>query len=407
MFKTEKIKYAYLASLLSGFVLSCKLEFLSVAIILFAGLFLYKRLERTEYLKIIGFYFVFPVLTLLILLLQGVTFQDLSNAIGFAVSFSTTKVMRLFLSETGMSPASIDTEVLFPACIKFLSVFSLCALTIFLDEKFKKKFILPTMGLIPLALCCYLGNTENYWFELPVILLVFSLFFFKSIVKEKKLLFLCITAFILCIREFFRVCLTEYGTYSFPVLLLYLCALINSGIINREYLKTILQRSFNLMFIILIIINIFSLFHLREMTNFKLMTNRGNIYISYDRYVPMENLRHYFREENDNSSTILVLPEGNIINYLTEKMPDFHYFMMDRLYHDAYGEEKARDIIKGLNSDYIVLVEDFELNNFGSPYLYDKDETLSAKYISENYDEILNLQTPDSDTRLQLLKRKI
>ena len=406
LFKTDKIKFAYLAGLLSGFVLSCKIEFLTVAIILFAGLFLYKKLNQAQYLKVIGCYFVFPVLTLSILFFQGVTIQDLLSGIKFAISFSTTEAMRTFLKGTGMSPISINPSSLLSYSIKFITVLSMCALTIFLDEKYKNKFILPVMGLISLGVCFWLGNTENYWVELPILLLILSVCFVKSITKEKRMLFLCIAAFILCQREFFKVCLIEYGTYSFPILMLYFCSLINH-VINKEELKIFIQRTLNLLFAIIIIFNINGLFNLRNTTDIKLITNRGNIYINYDRFIPLVQLSYYFKEEQDNSSSLLVLPEGVIINYILNKEPNYHYFMMDRLYHDAYGEEKARDIIKDLNSDYIVLIQDFDLNNFGYPYLYDKEQTLSGKYIHENYNEVLKLQTDGSDTILQLLKRKI
>ena len=88
----------------------------------------------------------------------------------------------------------------------------------------------------------------------------------------------------------------------------------------------------------------------------------------------------------DKNSTILTLPEGTLINYLTDRKVDMHCFMMDRLYHDAYGEEKARDLIANTNSDYIMLFRGFDLNNFHYPYLYNSTATSSGLYIAENYD---------------------
>ena len=77
---------------------------------------------------------------------------------------------------------------------------------------------------------------------------------------------------------------------------------------------------------------------------------------------------------------------------------------MDRLYHDAYGEETAKDIIAQSNSDYIILIKGFDINDFFKPYLYKQNETPSAKYIFDNYREISRDKTVNN--RIVILKRK-
>ena len=52
LFKTNNIKYVYLAALATGFSISCKMEFYTCLIFLVIGLILYKRLKFVQYCKI-------------------------------------------------------------------------------------------------------------------------------------------------------------------------------------------------------------------------------------------------------------------------------------------------------------------------------------------------------------------
>ena len=94
----------------------------------------------------------------------------------------------------------------------------------------------------------------------------------------------------------------------------------------------------------------------------------------------------------------------NIINFLTDRKVDMHCFMMDRLYHDAYGEEKAKSEIEKTKSDYIVLYEVNDVNNFYEPYLYSEYGSLAARYIFSNYKEVANYD--NFSGKVKILKRK-
>ena len=126
----------------------------------------------------------------------------------------------------------------------------------------------------------------------------------------------------------------------------------------------------------------------RNETKFEIKTNKGTFYTNYNVRNTILNVKYYLEKYTDKDTTVLVLPEGNIINYLTDRKVDMHCFMMDRLYHDAYGDEKARDMIAQTNSDYIVLIRGLDTNNFTEHPLYRPKQTYAAKYIFDNYTKI-------------------
>ena len=93
----------------------------------------------------------------------------------------------------------------------------------------------------------------------------------------------------------------------------------------------------------------------------------------------------YINNNVDKNASILFLPEGQIFNYLTDRKVNLKCHMMDRLYHDAYGQEEARDKIASTKSDYIFLYEKIKLKDFYRPFLYKKGESLAWDYIDKNY----------------------
>mgnify|MGYP003294575202 CR=1 FL=1 len=138
-------------------------------------------------------------------------------------------------------------------------------------------------------------------------------------------------------------------------------------------------------------------------TNFPIVTNKGTIYTPSDLANILGKTLSYINKNVAKDKTILVLPEGNIINYLSDRKVDLHCYMMDRLYHDAYGEKVASEKIANTDSDYIILVQSIDLHNFFRPYLYDDNETLSSKYIARHYKKVKELN--NENARVLILEK--
>jgi len=388
--KTDNIKYAYLAGIMSGFSVCCKMEFFTAVIIFLIGILTYKNFKKSDYLKILLFFLIFPVICISILVIQGVSINDLISALQFGLKFASSEVMTRHLVHAGIYPSAllINSGKILNG---LLNVFILLYLLFFglRLQYVRKSYIYLVCVYIFSFKCCYNPFVaEAYWLWLPIAILIIFIILFKRIKNDMPLLIILTAAIITTQREFFYLSLGLYGTYSFP--LMFLSFII---IVDRFFYKEILKVKVKHLFCSLIIILIVFYFQgnmiKRNETEFEIKTNKGTFYTNYNIRSAILNTRLYLEKYTDKDATILVLPEGNIINYITNRKVDMHCFMMDRLYHDAYGDEKARDMIAQTNSDYIILIRGFDTNNFARHYLYRPKQTYAAKYIFDNYTEVL------------------
>ena len=391
LFKTDNIKYLYAASFFTGFCAACKLEFLSVFILLIFGLCIYKKLKLSQYFKTFILTLIVPFATFATLIAQGVRMNDLVSAIKFGYHFSKTASMNKFLTSVGMYP---DIDAIIGSFAGNFSdlilILVLCFIFLKLSNKYSKLFLLP----IPIMYWySYYDNFGSmyFWSILPLLVLIFTLVKFKDLLNnDRSLLILLIGSLFLSQRIFFVLLLTVYGPFSllFLTLSLYIL-LVKYG--PREIYNVSLKNILN--YTLIIVIGIYSLnyYYKVNTTNFKISSDLGTIYVDQDYYEPLKSTLDYVDKKVGKDETVLLLPEGNIINFLSQRKVDMKCFMMDRLYHDGYGEEKARDMVANTNSDYIIIFEGFDLFDFYAPYLYQEDQTVLFKYIKSHYKAVRNL----------------
>ena len=387
LFKTDNIKFLYIAAFFTGFALCCKLEFVVTLILFLFGLFLYKKLSIIQYFKLFLVSIIMPVLLCFLLFYQGVSFTDIVNAIKFGINFSKTPVMTEFLSMAGVYPydfvKKLETMMTSISTLVMILLFTFIAFK--LEHKYSKKHFLYFFAII---IIYFYFNTYNIclcWLFLPYIISIVFLINFKDNLKNDKVLFLLLLSSILLgQREFFSLRLDCYGTFSFPIYILSLLVIIKKYL-PPEGFNINVRRFTNFVLIVLFCMHFHNLYLLKEDQVYPLSTVKGTLYTKYSYGVLLNNTINYINRHIDKDATILILPEGNLINFLTDRKVDMHCFMMDRLYHDAYGEEKAKEVIEKTNSDYIILLKGFDLNNFNLPYIYGPKNSLSGLYIAQNY----------------------
>ena len=386
LFKTDKIQYLYLASFIAGFCASCKLEFMSVYLLLIIGLFLYKKLKISEYIKVFCLSSVVPILVVITLFLQGVTIDNLIPIIKFCSIFAQTDVMKNFLTHSGMYPQHyiyILDYILKNTSLLILIV-AFCFFALIVKTRLRALYVFFIAILIwhfyydSYKLCCI-------WAFLPYYVLYFTVVRFKELQKnDKPFLLLLIASILISQREFFLLQLTCYGTYSFVFLALSLSAIIFYYITKFNY-KLPIKKLFLFVCIILIGLYSYSIIDKCLATNFKVQTRKGTISLNYQQYIAIQSMFYYIYKYVNVHESVLVLPEGNMVNFLAERHVGMYCFMMDRLYHDAYGEKQAMNMVKKADNDYIILVQGFGIYPFESPFLYESGANLLSEYIENNY----------------------
>lgn len=392
LFKTDNIKFAYLAGLAGGFSASCKLEFITVIFLLIAGFLLYKRLKFNQYLKILLSFCVFPFLVISILIIQGITIKNITDAIVFAKNFSSSNAMKDFLGLMGLYPISHinDLAILVNYTLKFVLMILSCIFTLFLHKKYKQIYILPIATIL---ICAYFGSTEQLysnWLFLPIFVFLLSCTFFKQLKNEdKSILLILICAILLSQRVFFWLSLRLYGVFALPFLILGLNMLIEKFAPKNIFnIKT--ENIIIYVFSILIISHTIGQYSHRIQTNYPIFSEKGIMYTDEGTAYTINTTLDYIKFSTNKNDKILVLQEGNIINYMGDRKVDLHCFIMDILYYEAYKPKKAIEIVKQTKSDYIIIVN-FGIPYFNRPFLYEKDSNMLIGYIYKNYTPVLGI----------------
>ena len=407
LFKTDNIKFAYFASLTAGFCISCKMEFAVVLILLFAAFILYKNIRFTQFLKILFFLCIFPAIEIYILYLQGVTLQDILQALEFAKKFATTTVMHEFLGHTGMYP----TDILFKLkriimYLPYIIDFAILSfITLLLHEKYKQKFIL-LLGAGFIGVHFLLPHVAYYyWNDFPIIITaLLCILFVKLLKQDRAVIVLLISSVLISTKVFFGLYLEAYGTLSLPLLVLALCVVINK-FFPEQIMRVEIRKVMNFTLLVLACIYFFCYCSIIYETRYEIKSPKGNIYTTENGYKILKETIKYTKSKIPENSKILVLPEGNIINFLTDRNVDLHCFMMDVLYNDAYGESRAKDVVRNADSDYIYIIETLDNNNFLTRNIYFEGMSMVEKYISENYKILEVIKVNNYNSSIKIMKK--
>ena len=119
--------------------------------------------------------------------------------------------------------------------------------------------------------------------------------------------------------------------------------------------------------------------------NEKIETEKGYVYLCENQGKYIHQAVDYLKNNTNDSDKVLVLPEGQIINFLANRKNDTRLHMLDRLYFDGLGSENAKKLLEETNNDYIIIVKGFLLSDFGEKYLYGEKNDITD-FIKSNYD---------------------
>lgn len=407
LYKTDNIKYAYIASLAGGFAFACKLEFLMALIILAIGLFFYKRLKFTQYLKLFSVFMIFPLLSLIILFIQGVTITDLKNAIQFGHAFATSDSMKNFLTEVGMTPFNyngLKFKEMVINTMYIVQILFLSFLTLLLYKRFKNILILPLAIYLIFVYIYDYFHTFFYLTLIPIFIFVLICLNFKEFKKlDKGIILVIIASFLFAHRTFFCFTLRLYGTYAMPFIALASFILIDR-FAPKDFHGIKTENLISFFLVVMITLYVGGLKDAFLKKSCPVHTSKGTLYTVYSSAMATKAAINFVDYVTDKNDSVLVLQEGSFINFATDRKMDMHCFMMDRLYYDAYGDEKAIELLKNANYDYI-LISNIDVSNFERNYLYEKDASDFARYIFRNYKELMTIPGNEASKIIIMKKR--
>lgn len=399
--KENKNILLYLSFFFFGMSISFKYEFIPFAMVLIFVL-IYKKVSFKTLSACIFSFCIIPLLSLSDLLLKGVSFNTLKEAITYMLLLANAKSVKVLYTYLGFIPSIASLKVLLSYFIRTFLIFAgiilffAFALRIGRNLAFKNnnRFILLSFLVLFCAgyflLIFYLAKifiiSNAFYFNWIGIfaLILFILFCIKLVKKHKEksievsdiLFFILSLSTILCsFKCIFNISFNSYGTYYFP--LLFICCIlyfyiykIEGKLIKRKKLKDIKYLTLLIM-VIFIIGNIYyfsNLERFRQVYGFcAVPIEKGLLMPGQEQIEPIYETVNYIKNNTNKNDRILVLPEGSAINFLTDRKSHNKYYYLIPPNIEIFGEDNiVNDLEKDL-PEYLI-IQPMSYNNFKETY---------------------------------------
>lgn len=403
--KYGNLKDILIASCAAGFCISNKIEYYWIPLILALSALYLRPLNLKDLLKTVIAFLIFPIFSLFFLFYQGLNFADLLNALHVIKASTFVEPMLYFHKLIGIYP---DKDQILSGIQPFCFLLIMLSISyIGFKHTVNKKILRVLIILFIFGLMLF----HNYWLPkifgyLPIIFTLLTFIHFKIIVKDKALLALCIIVIGASLKTYFFTNLTIYGYYT--VLLLF----IGVAVLFNNVLKFPVNISMNTSekenytaFLLILFSLIFFISHLsiRITLGYERLIGGGvNLYSLSLYNKPLNDMAVYIRENTDNNDRLIVYPEGEIINILSERKPDYLYYSLHPIFMDTFGEDNVVERIETEKIEYIIFVKGFGQTNdlFGREEKYKNFEL----FVKNNYDHVYTTKSVRKKDVLELYK---
>lgn len=395
-------KFLYPAFFTLGLCFAMKAEFVFLLIPSFA-LLIYKK---TPFKKaLLAFLCSLAPITasFLVLFIKGFNFNDLLNYFAFMHDFMHSDILKFYNNQVFMTKPVDWLKCNAMDFLIFSGLFLVSFLVLYLPAKLKKPLMYNVFAVILFVLLFIYalvlktfsaGNLFSYLCITSFFILVFS-------IKKKNipLAFLTFIQLFLATRFNF-VYSGGYLAYTMPIALL--CNIIFFTNTKSEIFNKILTT-----FLILVAsLNVFY-FTLSQKFNciYEIKSEKGNIYVAEKGLDEVINNVILFLDEIEDDKTVLILPEGHMFNYLTNKKTNPLYYQLLPNHIETLGED---NIIKDLDKnrpDYIILTStDYAI--YGTPFFSVDFGLKISDFVYKNYEFIKIFSNKNTKYEFALFKLK-
>ncbi len=430
--ENEHFKTMMAVSLLIGFSIASKWDFLLLGLIpIFESV-------KNKSIKEFAAYFVLMILPSLlsfgVYLLFGGSVLDLSKQVQFLINFSHAPSVQIF-NETIM-PQRITLGVLrdlgmsFGIFIKQFAAIGLFAAILFiLLEKFSENKILQIFIsaifvifgwffiIQPFSVTQFtkFGINTNIVF-VPYVLAIWAIavVLLKLIKhrefsdKEKFCLSLVVIGFLFTFRQFAEVKISSIGNFAIvPYWLAFVYFLIEILPTYFKKLQTIIYKKSIMVALVAFCLSVSSiyLFYFLPNMNGKINGTKGAFYTSLA-YSPVVNdAMDYINKNVPKDKTVLVLEEGLIFNWFSDRKTNLNYYALIPHMIDTFGENAVVSELAKNKPDFVLITNNYFpiVGQFGVDYA--KEIT---QFLFDNYDYEKSIMLPQSKLSFEvtILKKK-
>ncbi len=369
-------KLIILSWLLMGFSISSKYEY-SLFIFVLVAAMIYKKTNKFVWLKSFAAFCLIPFLSFFLLLCQGVKIQDFFNAFIFMIQLAKSYSVKYMYYYNGFTISADSLKnALYSTYYDFYYIF----------ENLKRyNENNPLSGVQSNAVSF---RILGYLSILSAVIFISGLFYKKIKYKymfnnaDIMLMFLFASAIVSSLKCIGSISFEIYGTYFFPILIISILAFVY----NSKFLK-IFNRIFVLICLSIAFFYCIDNFQNVKNENFKILnTQKGEIKIKSMFYDSTILLMNYIQENTKEGDTLLFVPEGVFINYLTNRKSDNKLFYLIPPNCEIMTDNFIEAEIKENKPDFIIFTN-ISYRDFGQTSFKNSWGKNIYNYIKELYNE--------------------
>lgn len=389
---SSNTKLLYLSCFFAGLCITSKYEFLPYLVVILYSMLKIKPLNLKEYFCSIASILFAPFICFGILFLQGLRIGDLILTAKYISNMAHGKALNNFYSNSGVYFCKKTLGFLTAKFIQttlFFSIFFFCS------TKLKKYFYILIILVTSIIMFNFIDPAVFVF--VPVLIFILTIIHYKSLANNTKLLILVLSGITISLKIFWGLATLNYGVFFVSFLLITLLTLILD--ILKD--KNIDQKAIGIFILVIaILLGYKNILGLKE-KNYCLKTSRGHFCVDEAFYQPTFELLKYIEAKTKPSDKILILPEGAMINFLTNRPTDNFYISLIPPYIDAFGEKNIIQHFETDKPEYIIF-NNWNSQDYGFNYICKDYATSFCNYVQQNY----HLQTVIAHKLFYLVYKK-
>lgn len=375
----KKTSFIYLSSLFAGVCIVNKYEFLPYFLVVLYSMIKVKPLNFKQYLIAIFSFLFIPIFCFSLLFLQGLRIDDLIASLLIVKRMAQSQTLQYFYHRQGVyfSPQFMQIEI-----INFIMTF--ISLGLFLYSFITKNKIIASILFIIASLLIITITTPMSFATIAILTILLTILDFKNLKNNLPLQLLVFSAILFSMKVFWGVIIANYGAYFISFLLITFIALISDKFKNEIPEKNINFKAIGIYILFVAIVLGHQNLQMIKNKQSLIKTNRGQIYTEKGFSDSTNDLIKYIETNTKKTDTIVILPEGAMINFLTDRKSDNFYTSLIPLYVEVFGENKIIEHFKQTKPEYIIF-NNWDSSDYYFKYICSDYAASFCSYVSQNY----------------------
>lgn len=376
--KPQNLNLLYLSSFFAGLCVTSKYEFLPYLVVILYAIIKLNRLKVREYFYAILSLLAIPILCFGVLFIQGLRVQDLVSTAIIIKKMAQTQTLKYFYLSQGVYFNKSTLPIIIINFVKTILPVSL----LYYGWILKKRVISQVVIAIAFLIIILFLNPMSFVF-LPLCVLILILLNLKLLKNDSKLALLALACVTFSLKIFFGLATLNYGVFFISFILLTFIALLLAKFKENNIDQKILGIYVLLVGVVFAILNSAPF----GVTNFPVQTVRGKIFTEKYFSQSTNQLIEYIDKNTKKTDTVVVFPEGLMINFLTQRPSDNIYNSLIPLYIETFGEDKIIEHFKKSKPEYIIFnnwdTKDYYFKHICDDYARDFCSFVATDYSKE------------------------